>query len=251
MSSVLFADDFVGNADGSVTTGFARFWTTANDNCSAIYPNLYRDIRQDIKGLFKENTDKLTMVNSFQNMCTPWNTLFEDAHGGPHNFIGGLMSIIPCSPNDPIFYLHHCFVDNYFQRFKNYSLANHFNVRYPDISKPNLPSSFNDKKRDFAHNQGAKDTMLPFLDLVNEYGLLSDTYTNLFYHYDISPGDISCTKDTDCCNSKYLWCDNRGSHKCISKVVEGGFCEATFPDKACYCRDGIPSNNNSQCQCTV
>ena len=247
--SILFSGDLLGNADGDVITGFARFWKTANTDCLSISSILYRDIGVDVTELFPENAEDFVKVNRFQDMCFPWNYTFEYMHGGPHVFIGGLMSYIPCSPNDPIFFMHHSFVDNFFERFKNYSLAHNFSLQYPDISQSNLPPGFDATQLNFSTTQGANDTMLPFAGMINEYGFLSDTYTKLYYQYEISPGDITCTVDSDCCNSTLFWCDNEVSRKCIPKVVQGGLCETTFPDKACYCKTGKPSNHKGTCKC--
>ena len=130
-------------------------------------------------------------------------------------------------------------------------VANNFSLQYPDISPKNLPLGFNATRLNFSTTQGANHSMLPFPDLINEYGFLSDTYTTLNYQYDTSPGDIICTVDSDCCNSTLFWCDDGASSKCIPKVVPGGLCEWWFPDKACYCKMGIPSNNNGTCECLL
>ena len=247
--SILFSDDLIGNGDGDVTTGFARGWKTINSDCQDLYQSLYREISTDVGQLFPENAEDFVKVNQFQDMCYPWNYTFESMHGGPHRFIGGLMSLIPCAPNDPIFFMHHCFIDNFLQRFKNYSLANNFSLQYPDISQANLPPGFNATWLNFSTTQGANHAMYPFAGLVNEYGFLSDTYTTLYYKYDKSPGYIICTVDSDCCNSTLFWCDDGASHKCIPKVVPGGMCELWFPDKVCYCKTGISSNTNGTCEC--
>ena len=247
--SILFSGDLLGNADGDVITGFAQKWKTVNTDCLDMYPNLYRDIGTEITQLFPENAEDFVKVNQFHDMCYPWNYTFESMHGGPHIFIGGLMSYIACSPNDPIFFMYHCFVDNFFQRFKTYSLTKNFSLQYPDISQTNLPLGFDATDLFFSTTQGANHAMLPFTGLVNANGFLSDTYTTLNYQYDTSPGDIICTVDSDCCNSALFWCDNGVSHKCIPKVLQGGLCDTTFPNNACYCKTGNPSNNQGTCKC--
>ena len=247
--SILFSEDFLGNGDGYVTTGFAQGWKTVNADCFKRYKTLYRDVSTVLAQLFPENADAKVKVGTYQQMCTPWNGDFESLHGGPHEFIGGLMSYIACSPNDPIFFMHPCFIDKLFEVFKNYSLVNNFELKYPDISKKNLPSGFDVNKFNFSKTQGANHPMQPFQGIDNEYGLLSDTYTKIFYQYDTSPGDIVCKKDSDCCKSNYFWCDDKVTKKCIPKVVEGGMCEKSFPNKACYCKKGTPLNNKGKCQC--
>ena len=154
-------------------------------------------------------------------------------------------------PNDPAFFFHHCLVDNFIQRFKDYALKHHFELNYPNISEANLLKGFNSSLLNFSDTQGANHVMHPFDDLINEYGLFADINKEFSYRYDVSPCDIDCDQDSDCCDSKYFWCDDRASHKCILKVMAGGDCEATFPAKACYCKKGLPWINNGRCECSI
>ena len=48
----------------------------------------------------------------------PWGTCnFEGKHGGPHIWLGGQMGTF-CSPMDPIFWLHHSFIDKMWEDFR-------------------------------------------------------------------------------------------------------------------------------------
>ena len=160
--SILFSGDLLGNAVGYDTTGFAKGWTTVNKDSLNMYPTLNRNIGVNIAQLFPENAEEFVKVNQFQDMCGPWNYTFESMHGGPHMFIGGLMSYIACSPNDPIFFMHHCFIDNFLQRFKNYSLANNFSLEYPDISQANLPPGFNATQLNFYNHPRSESCDVSF-----------------------------------------------------------------------------------------
>ena len=44
---------------------------------------------------------------------------FEGIHGGPHAHVGGSMSRLNSAARDPIFYMHHAFVDMLWQEFRN------------------------------------------------------------------------------------------------------------------------------------
>ena len=49
-------------------------------------------------------------------LATPYRAFrgpFEDLHGATHVWVGGQMLNARLSPNDPAFYLHHCFVDKF------------------------------------------------------------------------------------------------------------------------------------------
>lgn len=43
----------------------------------------------------------------------------ESSHGSPHVAVGGDMSILGTAPNDPLFYLHHAFVDKIYLRWQH------------------------------------------------------------------------------------------------------------------------------------
>ena len=194
IQSILFSEDFLGNGNGSVTTGFARGWDTVNDDCRSMNEKLYRTVPTDISLLYPDNATELAEVASFQDMCTPWNDSFKNMHGFIHELFGGPMGYISCAPNDPVFFFHHCLVDNFFQRFKDYALKHNFELKYPDISEANLPPGFNGTLLNFSDTQGANHVMHPFDDLINEYGLLADINKEFSYRYDVSPTISSATR---------------------------------------------------------
>ncbi|KAH9495709.1 putative tyrosinase-like protein tyr-3 [Bulinus truncatus] len=43
---------------------------------------------------------------------------FEIIHGGPHVYVGGSMSVLNTAAFDPVFYLHHAYIDYIFERFR-------------------------------------------------------------------------------------------------------------------------------------
>jgi tyrosinase len=44
------------------------------------------------------------------NYDTFWRELEDPIHNGPHCWVGGVMNTA-ASPGDPVFYLHHCWID--------------------------------------------------------------------------------------------------------------------------------------------
>ncbi|WP_425541204.1 tyrosinase family oxidase copper chaperone [Streptomyces rimosus] len=53
----------------------------------------------------------------------PWERTWGKLHGSAHVFVGGHMEFL-ASPNDPVFYLHHCFVDKIWADWQR---------RHPDV----------------------------------------------------------------------------------------------------------------------
>ena len=45
----------------------------------------------------------------------------EFYHNGVHVFVGGQMDDVPCSPSDPVFFLHHSFIDRIWEDFRQLS----------------------------------------------------------------------------------------------------------------------------------
>ena len=43
----------------------------------------------------------------------------EGRHGGVHGFIGGHMGRLPCTGFEPLFYMHHAYIDCIWQEYRN------------------------------------------------------------------------------------------------------------------------------------
>ena len=93
------------------------------------------------------------------------NAGFENMHGSVHVFVGGHMGNLVCSPSDPIFWMHHAFVDCIWQKFRDSSQITPL-TEYPSSAPP-------------AHD--GNDNMIPFTGLRNIDGM--NTWTSLFYQY--------------------------------------------------------------------
>ena len=60
----------------------------------------------------------ITSRQSYSDLCIPKDPYTEDCHGRVHYAVGGHMNILMCSPNDIVFWLHHCFVDYIWELFR-------------------------------------------------------------------------------------------------------------------------------------
>lgn len=82
--------------------------------------NVIRGFNAGTAESFEVELESAAMIQNFQNDASLTYSAFNDAletfHGAPHIAIGGLdafgdMSLVARSPNDPIFFLHHAFID--------------------------------------------------------------------------------------------------------------------------------------------
>jgi len=111
---------------------------------------------------------------SFRNMLEGWvssrtGKVVEGQgymHNLVHNFLNGTMSIIEATANDPIFFLHHAFIDSLMERWLRKHLP--FYEDYPNQDAP------------IGHNQGYH--MVPFLPMYRNIEYLLSK--NLGYEYD-------------------------------------------------------------------
>ncbi|ESO10253.1 hypothetical protein HELRODRAFT_168144 [Helobdella robusta] len=241
--SIMFSSDLMGNAFGEVKTGFAAgFSTTESMSCQEISKNLSRAIPTDMEGLFHEDfTDFLKKASDYKQLCIPWDDTFETVHGLVHIFVGELMSYLACSPSDPLFYLHHSFVDYMYEKHFKQDLQ----IRYPNanISYPNIY-----EKTELDDEYAGDSIMMPFGILHDD--MMGNNYFNP--SYEVSPGDVQCWKDDDCCsnkNTEYVWC-NRKTNKCAAKIQQGGRVKSGFSANACYCKKPkLPVIKDNLCDC--
>merc|ERR1740131_560853 len=137
---------------------------------------------------------------SFRNMLEGWvssrtGKVVEGQgymHNLVHNFLNGTMSIIEATANDPIFFLHHCFIDSLMERWLRKHMPYYEN--YPDKNAP------------IGHSQGYH--MVPFLPM----------YRNIEYLLSKNLGDATetrpCYNIRGCCNLKGKWGDWSDWSKC-------------------------------------
>ena len=116
INSNIWDAEFLGNADGAVITGVFAGWMF-NDNRTRLtrnfasgvdlFPswgldNIYSRIRN--REIFEPIADSQYNIETFHNWV--------------HSWIGGTMLDTSIAPNDPVFFLHHGFVDCVWERFR-------------------------------------------------------------------------------------------------------------------------------------
>ncbi|MCG1055051.1 tyrosinase family protein [Mycetohabitans sp. B5] len=137
-----FSRDFMGgngdrDQDNRVTDGpFAfstgqfpiRIWDESNGD-----PGLQRNFGEDSRAHLPPRTEVESSLRHTPYFSGPnsWEAVLQySLHNPVHNWIGGNMARAT-SPNDPVFFLHHCYVDRLWEQWKQ---------KHPTID-PYLPKS--------------------------------------------------------------------------------------------------------------
>ncbi|MFH4977952.1 hypothetical protein AB6A40_004661 [Gnathostoma spinigerum] len=227
--SVMWTDELMGATDsnGFVSTGdFANFVTFEN------HPHVTRSVgtkgspftEDDINYVLSQYKIENILAYTAPQQGCPYKANFyapEYTHGNVHIFVGGDMYDPYTSGNDPIFYIHHTFLDFMWEMFRQQRQSRYEreNVYPPDIQVCSSAQHF------------ASAPMRPFDSLRNVDGL-SNRYTDNLYEYAPRP---SC-QDGPNCGSKYLFCDrSHGSMRCASKARVGGRCDGFVNgEDVCY-----------------
>uniref|UniRef100_A0A915JRX8 Tyrosinase copper-binding domain-containing protein n=1 Tax=Romanomermis culicivorax TaxID=13658 RepID=A0A915JRX8_ROMCU len=134
-------------------------------------------------------------------------------------WVGGHMFNPPVSPNDPVFFSHHAFVDFIFEEFRR------------TRQRPNERQTYNGALSCPATRGTDKAylPMSPFRPLRNVDDM-SNRYEEL-YTYQPRP---ACSRKVPTCSSPYLFCDARSGYRCVSKIKPGGNCKGFEGTNICY-----------------
>ena len=188
----------------------------------------------------------ISFLNSRSMRNTTWfvNPVFESHHGAVHNWVGGVMANVPISPFDPVFFLHHAFIDCLWEQqrniqrgenpsldpqfdYPNDSVALGIDMEQPDGSILRYPEN--------SHHR-ALNPMHPFEPLRNIDGL-RNVYFDDFYTCQHSP---RCSRFVPTCGSPYLFCDF-SVYRCAPKLLLGADCgrfRNSYPCMNGVCCDG-------------
>ncbi len=176
---------------------------------------------------------------------------FETFHGATHNWVGGVMVHLPNSPSDPMFFLHHGFIDCLFTWMRENQRKQGVDV---DFNYPNDTQALGVGTRrqgDGRRIQRVEDSyhyalneMRPFAPLRNIDGLSS------LYEQDhpCAPRPTCSRSDTSCGGAPYLFCDT-SHYKCAPKLRLGADCRRFNRDEPCA--GGVCCNGRCQEKCDV
>ncbi|KAK6193398.1 hypothetical protein LQW54_012493 [Pestalotiopsis sp. IQ-011] len=193
-STIFQSDAFGGNgtgvheciADGpfvNVTLAFqpgSSFFTNAdteNNTC------IYRDL--SLSSLQSSDFDECQQESSFEDM---WDCVENGPHGNGHGAVGGLMGDVANSPGDPVFFLHHHFIDLQWWKWQVRDL----DARLTEIggtngdSEGDAPASI----ADYDGDNGSTTTLNHVLQMMDLYenvtvaNVMSTNYTSVCLTYE-------------------------------------------------------------------
>ncbi|KAL3121824.1 hypothetical protein niasHT_002052 [Heterodera trifolii] len=236
--SVMFSEFLLGEADNSgfVFNGLFANWTTMDGRHS--YQRMFGD-QQDGEFLNEARIDWVLsqeQVDRVMAFTLPLHTcinyplderFLEYSHDYVHYFISGDMQERFSSSNDPIFFMHHGFIDWIWEEWRQ--------------TKQNRIQRERDYPRDDADCMPEwhfSYAYMPLLQPLRNMDALSNNYTDHMYEYAPRPSCAKSGKSSECGNTDFVWCDKRthpGHAVCSSKVKPGGNCKGfEWSEEICY-----------------
>lgn len=253
--SILWSADFLGNGIGDVTTGPYSYWRMPFQgvaNNAFLFRNLTvaPPFAHTMPALMTdESILHFVTSQSLRNLSWFVSPLFESNHGAVHNWVGGVMADLPISPSDPVFFMHHAFMDCLWEQMRNEQRYNNFNFD-PQYDYPNdsaalgvgqLQPDGNILQHATQSYHYSTRPMYPFTPLRNIDGL-HNIYYEQFYYCQPSP---VCSLDYPNCGSKFLFCDLQ-TQRCAPRLQIGASCVGFENSGPCYqsqCCHGKCQNN--------
>ena len=138
--SIVWTAKYFGNGFGEIETGpFAGFQTPGG--------SLIRNIGSDGMLFDKRMIPRIWSKIWLREISDPTaeeDDDLEDQHNGVHIWVDGHMNNLALSPHDPVFWLHHCFVDYIWEVFRMRQLARGVNPTY-DFVPTNITGQNSDE----------------------------------------------------------------------------------------------------------
>ena len=194
--SVLFTETFLGDGFGIVETGPFAHWNTLSGP-------LTRNIGQSGQLFKPEDIARITTrlrLAEITEPNAPINSSLEFHHNEVHLWIDGQMGSLNTAAHDPVFWVHHAYVDYVWEQFRRHQRASGV-----DPTR-DYPTFVNDSM----HHAGVPMGLSNFRNMDG----LSDMFTGFYYTYEPSP---TCSQRFPNCGSPYLRCVlYNGRPRCIS-----------------------------------
>ncbi|CAH1800657.1 unnamed protein product [Owenia fusiformis] len=220
--SSLWSPAFVGNGDGDVTEGpFANWMATDGTKLRRVvqhYPNQLTTPADIMTVLSKSRYDEIACGST---ACR----LLENIHGKAHSYVGGHLGDIHHSPNDPLFFMHHAFIDCIWEEFRENSQVTPLATEYP--------SNFGQPPH---HPQAYMQPFSNWVSPIRNIEGLSTLITSNNYKCDKRPTCPNCGK------SAHLYCD-KSDNRCKPFIKSGDCGEGTvFIPAVIYCDQAVYGN---------
>ena len=191
LKSSMFSDRLFGSCQGETKGGIMR---TGWDSTTGI---ITRNCATDGPLISDEMVFNVTKNTRMSEICGEDSEIdydWEFHHNGVHRYIDGQMAQLASAVYDPIFWIHHVFVDKVWEEFRENQKA--AGVDRESDYPPNPAVMGDPAGHDPSANMGFSTSLLVIDGL-------SDMFTTEWYKYAPSP---TCTAAMQDCGSKYLKC---------------------------------------------
>ncbi|XP_069122575.1 uncharacterized protein [Argopecten irradians] len=185
--SIIFSEDFAGNADTVVETGPFRDWGLVRN--IAFGGLLFG--RDEIEGMMTRTSHEEITVPRAQRRYN-----LEFYHNRIHVYLGGFLLDISLAPRDPLFFLLHTYIDFLWEEFRQSLIRRGLDAEaYPRFSNP---------------RHGPNEVMEGFPEWTNREGYLNDWNDRIAQY----KPTFNCDRPANCRKgprrSRWIACENVG-----------------------------------------
>ena len=194
VDSMIWSPEFLGNGDGFVTTGPFANWQTPSGPLTRNIGGSSRLISKEVIATILTRC----MTAEISEPTAEMRYNLELAHGGPHVWVGGQMAGLNTAAHDPVFFLHHAFIDYIWEQFRRRQSM--FCRVNPETDYP------------MAIGQHAADRPMDGFQRYRAIDGYMSFWTRFWFDYEQSPW---CSFWRPFCSTPYLRCDMR-RQRCVA-----------------------------------